>query len=589
MHRPNDRANNPVTEKLRPTRWGAFVFRGKVLLLQARRSFRDLSSGPKIHSPTNWGAAGDHRLTHRSPLWTSDNLAEQSLQQGKVQNLRIAAKRLNGVVIPAGEIFIFWKQIGRATRGRGFVDGREVREGCIIAAVGGGICQMSNALYDLALKGGFEICERHPHTQVVPGSAAEEGRDATVAWNHIDLRFRSLRAYQIEASLTDAELHLSFRFEESVQPATTHKVSALRVVNNPVGSCETCGEDDCFRHDTVAAHQSRTGHHRTAFLLDAVTPEFDLLLREECRTDDCVMIPLRSKVPRYAWHIPPDARVRTATSVALRRTLNSRRSLAPPEQRALQLSGADALSKSYSRRIPADATSLVVDLTLLKELYRQGVLGGRHVTVWINRFPLKLTHELLDAAADRYPDSALLSDFRAEAGDVEDEWAALLLAHRIVTPHPYLARTLPTFTAASIDVPDWVIPLGQPTTAQGYIYFPGPTAVREGAIAVREAARRLTLPVSVGGRLLEEGDFWQGVTVLDPRTHPMCSASVVVCPAAFKNRPFAALQAVGMGKAVIATPECGVLGALEVPFGDADALCGAIEECLSPCAKGGLY
>ena len=83
---------------------------------------------------------------------------------GKIHNLRLAIRRIDGLEIPAGGIFSFWQQIGRATRRRGFVKGRELREGCIIPNIGGGLCQLSNALYDAALQANFEIVERHAHT-----------------------------------------------------------------------------------------------------------------------------------------------------------------------------------------------------------------------------------------------------------------------------------------------------------------------------------------------------------------------------------------------------------------------------------------
>ena len=62
----------------------------------------------------------------------------------------------------------------------GFVAGRELREGCMVSSIGGGLCQLSNALYAAALEAGCEIVERHAHSKVVPGSLAERGLDATV-------------------------------------------------------------------------------------------------------------------------------------------------------------------------------------------------------------------------------------------------------------------------------------------------------------------------------------------------------------------------------------------------------------------------
>ncbi len=101
-------------------------------------------------------------------------------------------------MIPVGQVFSFWRQVGRASRRRGFVTGRMLKEGCLVPAVGGGLCQLSNALYDAALQSGCEIVERHAHSRVVAGSAAAAGRDATVAWNYVDLRFRTSAPLRME-------------------------------------------------------------------------------------------------------------------------------------------------------------------------------------------------------------------------------------------------------------------------------------------------------------------------------------------------------------------------------------------------------
>ena len=101
------------------------------------------------------------------------------------------------------------RSVGRIDDG-GFVEGRELREGCIIPNIGGGLCQLSNALYDAALKANFEIVERHAHTQIVAGSLAELGRDATVFWNYVDLRFRSPAPFRIETRLDSGELVVRF-------------------------------------------------------------------------------------------------------------------------------------------------------------------------------------------------------------------------------------------------------------------------------------------------------------------------------------------------------------------------------------------
>src|SRR5580704_15220807 len=142
----------------------------------------------------------------QTPLWSDERPGERAYQLGKVQNLRRAAAALNGVAVPSGAVFSFWKQIGRASRRRGFVTGRMLQQGCLVPATGGGLCQLSNALYDAALQAGCAIVERHAHSRVVPGSAAAFGRDATVAWNYVDLRFRAAQPIEIEARLSRDEL-----------------------------------------------------------------------------------------------------------------------------------------------------------------------------------------------------------------------------------------------------------------------------------------------------------------------------------------------------------------------------------------------
>ncbi len=76
----------------------------------------------------------------------------------------------------------------------------------MIPAIGGGLCQLSNALYDVALAAGCEIVERHAHSRTVPGSAAAAGRDATVAWNYVDLRFSSPRELRLGVRLDSDDL-----------------------------------------------------------------------------------------------------------------------------------------------------------------------------------------------------------------------------------------------------------------------------------------------------------------------------------------------------------------------------------------------
>jgi hypothetical protein len=145
----------PIAERKLPTYTDSIIFRGKTILLQMRRAFEDRKDGSVGRHAKGPGLADKPVIaTSTTPLWTENDPAERFLVAGKIQNLRIAIKKIDGLEIEAGRTFSFWRQVGRASRLRGFVAGRELREGCIIPNVGGGLCQLSIALYDAALNAG---------------------------------------------------------------------------------------------------------------------------------------------------------------------------------------------------------------------------------------------------------------------------------------------------------------------------------------------------------------------------------------------------------------------------------------------------
>ena len=199
-------------ERAPPSRRQAALFVGKAWCFRARRWLRDPAGQKPRRLELKPIVAGGRGLgASQSPLYANGVAGEQALQAGKVQNLRVAARYLHGVVIPAGALFSFWAQVPRPTRRLGFVRGRELREGCVIASVGGGLCQLSNSLYDAALTAGCEIVERHAHSRRLPGSLAAVGRDATIFWNYVDLRFRAPVDCQLEVVLDRDKLTVALR------------------------------------------------------------------------------------------------------------------------------------------------------------------------------------------------------------------------------------------------------------------------------------------------------------------------------------------------------------------------------------------
>ena len=111
----------------------------------------------------------------------------KDFEKNRMKNLGLAAKKINGRVIKAGEEFSFNRSVGPRTMSRGFRRAVIFKNDEKVKEIGGGICQISTTLYQAALEAGFEIIERHGHGLEVP--YARKGDDATVYYGRLDLRF----------------------------------------------------------------------------------------------------------------------------------------------------------------------------------------------------------------------------------------------------------------------------------------------------------------------------------------------------------------------------------------------------------------
>ncbi|MFN6963501.1 MAG: VanW family protein [Pyrinomonadaceae bacterium] len=598
--------NAPSDPNELPTRAQAMLFAAKAKLLQARRSVRDLFDPDIARHPNAADRAfGPVIATSKTPLWSETAESERYLVAGKIENLRLALRRLDGVVVPAGKIFSFWKQIGRASRRRGFVAGRELREGCVIPSVGGGLCQLSNALYDAALQAGFEIVERHAHSRVIPGSLAERRRDATVFWNYIDLRFRSDRAFLIEAELDSNDLTVRFRGETPSRETVTERASSIGRQAAPLGvqslnSCASCGQMECHR---AVAPGKYSNFGRTAYLVDEFWPEFDRYVQAERTDRDILLVPLdgsRYGRPNYAWSSSAFGSVRQSVFVTIERSYRSRRLAAQGAARQQNLLRMhERLADDLARKLGHDVLHVVVQQNLLPFLWKKGHLGGRTFDVLMTAAPMAELQRNLDRARSLHPTSTTLGDFRASDDIVTAESQALANARRIITPHVQIADMFPR-RARLIEwhMPETSRPIhsvrnaGTEKRVRPNVVFPAATVGRKGCYELREALRGSDVRVVLLGPLIESPDFWSGFDTSRGGEDWLETADVVVLPAFVEHRPRRLLAALCAGVPVIATHECGISAEaanLEVVrSGDPNALREAVERAVSDRARSAL-
>ncbi|HHU81739.1 MAG TPA: hypothetical protein GXZ26_01925 [Firmicutes bacterium] len=106
-------------------------------------------------------------------------------EEERSQNIRTAACALHGAVVFPGQELSFNRRVGPRVPEKGYREAPILYEGELIPGTGGGVCQVSTALYNAWLLAGFPVTKRFNHT--VPVSYVEMGRDAAVVDGGQDL------------------------------------------------------------------------------------------------------------------------------------------------------------------------------------------------------------------------------------------------------------------------------------------------------------------------------------------------------------------------------------------------------------------
>lgn len=579
-----------------PDRLDALGFWLRTRLLAARHALRESLQPSARRWPAADALVGAPVLAQqRTPLWTDGRADEFVLVAGKVQNLRVARRAFHGVEVPAGEVLSFWRQLGRPGAGRGFVPGREVREGCVVPTRAGGICQLSNALAGAAARAGFELVERHAHSaRIAQAPAGDAGgiADATVFWNYIDLKLRAPHAWRLEVALTPDELVLTLRGHAAsrARPVAVMPAGALRAAAPVARGCLSCDQADCFRHRP----QSAPVQARTAVLLDGWAPEFAHYLQaHHAEADRFLPVPVRLAFWRSAGPAWPAAGAAyRARWAGLRRAVWQRRWAHEPGRRQASLiDGQRWLAAAYAARLTPLHTHLVVDQGLLAHLMRLGALDGRQVEVLAGALPMAAIEARLDAAARRWPQAASLRDFRIDPALAQAERQALARAAHVVTAHADVARHAGAFTAAPVTRLPWAMPVIAPRTDRQaglpVVVFPASALARKGAHELAAALQGLPCRLRVLGTSPDGGAIWRGLAVepADRRSDWLAGACAVVLPAHVEHAPRALLRALAAGVPVVATPACGLeagAGVHTVEAGDVEGLRATLRALLPP-------
>lgn len=114
----------------------------------------------------------------------------------RANNLQLACKAINGKILKPGETFSYNDTLGKRTVEKGYLGAGAYVGGETVTEIGGGICQVSSALYYCTLYADLEVVERYCH--LYPSSYVPLGMDATVNWGSLDYKFKNNTNYPIK-------------------------------------------------------------------------------------------------------------------------------------------------------------------------------------------------------------------------------------------------------------------------------------------------------------------------------------------------------------------------------------------------------
>jgi len=122
-------------------------------------------------------------------LWSTYSTQFQRGIDAREQNIRLAAAKLNGVVLLPNVEFSFNETVGELPPEETGYASAIIGEKRV-PALGGGVCQVASTLYCAALYAGISVRERRPHSS--PVKYVPVGMDATVSRDEgVDLKLQN--------------------------------------------------------------------------------------------------------------------------------------------------------------------------------------------------------------------------------------------------------------------------------------------------------------------------------------------------------------------------------------------------------------
>lgn len=159
-----------------------------------RRHLRNLLSHEKIAKTITKEVLPNVISSHDCSMIKRADGIDPRLQENKAVNIRLACSKINGIIVRPGEVFYFWKMVGKTSKKRGYKDGRIIYRNALVAGTGGGLCNLANTIHLLILHSPLEVTEFHKHSDALAPDKGERipfSSGTSVSYNYIDYRFKN--------------------------------------------------------------------------------------------------------------------------------------------------------------------------------------------------------------------------------------------------------------------------------------------------------------------------------------------------------------------------------------------------------------
>lgn len=204
-----------------------FFFHTRVAQLRLNRSLRDIASRVVFAQERDSNPLPVTIKRHQSLLRRRLGDSDPQLQENKVTNLNLAAPTIHGLRIAPGQTFSLWRCVGPPTAERGYVEGLQLSRGEVRRGVGGGLCQLANLFYWMALHSPLQVVERHHHSfdpfpdeqRVLPF-----GSGAGIFYNYVDLRFHNPHSVTFGLEVWLTEQHIKGRLSCESEWPVSYKI-----------------------------------------------------------------------------------------------------------------------------------------------------------------------------------------------------------------------------------------------------------------------------------------------------------------------------------------------------------------------------